>query len=201
MASPLHCFNPCYAVLSQNHHEQKIKMTGLNPDTDQILQISCFITDAQLRLLDEEGFEAVIHHPKSVLDRLMSPWCVETHGRTGLTAAVLASSTDAASAAKSLLAYIQRHVSEPRRALLAGNSVHADRAFLSRGPYAPVLEWLHYRILDVSSVKEAARRWGSAELLRDIPVKREVHLARDDILESIAEMRFYRERLFGPQHA
>lgn len=100
-------------------------------------------------------------------------------------------------AADALLAYIRRYVPAPRTALLAGNSVHADKAFLARGPYAPVMEFLHYRILDVSTIKEAARRWGSDGLLEGVPPKREVHLARDDILESIAEMRFYREKLFG----
>ncbi|KAJ9265300.1 hypothetical protein DTO195F2_1912 [Paecilomyces variotii] len=172
------------------------EMTGLDPSTDQILQICCFITDAQLQLLEPNGFEAVIHHPKSTLDS-MNEWCIDTHGRTGLTAAVLSSSTTPSAAATDLLSYIKRYVPQPRTALLAGNSVHADRAFLSRGPYAQVLEWLHYRILDVSAIKEAARRWGSDELLRDVPPKKEVHLAKDDILESIEEMKFYKERLFG----
>lgn len=171
-------------------------MTGLNPATDQILQICCFITDSQLRLLDNQGFETVIHQPKSTLDA-MSQWCIDTHGRTGLTSAVLNSTTTPADAAAGLLAYIQRHVPEPRTALLAGNSVHADKAFLAQGPYARVLDWLHYRILDVSSLKEAARRWGSEEFLRSVPGKKEVHLAKDDILESIEEMRFYKEKLFG----
>lgn len=75
--------------------------------------------------------------------------------------------------------------------------MHADKAFLAKGPYARVLEWLHYRILDVSAFKEATRRWGGDELLKEVPGKKEVHLARDDILESIEEMRFYKERLFG----
>ncbi|KAJ5674166.1 hypothetical protein N7462_009605 [Penicillium macrosclerotiorum] len=171
------------------------EMTGLNPEHDQILQICCFITDAQLQLLEPDGFEVVIHQPDSLLDS-MSQWCIDTHGRTGLTAAVRASTTSATAAADSLMAYIRRHVSAPRTALLAGNSVHADKAFLARGPYAPILEFLHYRILDVSTIKEAARRWASNELLEQVPTKREVHLARDDILESIAEMRFYREKLF-----
>ena len=83
-------------------------------------------------------------------------------------------------------------------ALLAGNSVHADRAFLSRDPYKAVLDYLHYRILDVSSFKEGVRRWGDGELLSDVPDKKLVHLAREDVLESIEEMRFYRERLFPP---
>ncbi|PLB52822.1 putative RNA exonuclease Rex2 [Aspergillus steynii IBT 23096] len=172
------------------------EMTGLDADKDQILQICCFITDADLQLLDSTGFETVIHHPKSTMDQ-MNAWCVDTHGRTGLTAAVLASSVTAESAAADLLAYIQRFVPRPRTGLLAGNSVHADKAFLARGPYAAVLEWLHYRIVDVSTLKEAARRWGSEDLLASVPPKREVHLAKDDILESIEEMRFYRQRLFG----
>lgn len=171
-------------------------MTGLDPDKDQILQVCCFITDAQLHLLDPDGFEAVIHHPKHVLDS-MSPWCIDTHGRSGLTAAVLRSTTTPVAAASGLLQYIQRHVPEQRTAVLAGNSVHADKAFLAHRPYAPVLEWLHYRILDVSAIKEAARRWASGEFLARVPQKKEVHLAREDILESIEEMRLYRDELFA----
>lgn len=171
-------------------------MTGLDPGKDQILQICCFITDAQLRLLDPHGFEAVIHHPKPVLDN-MSPWCIDTHGRSGLSTAVLQSTTTPVAAASDLLRYIQRHVPERRTALLAGNSVHADKAFLAHEPYAPVLDWLHYRILDVSAIKEAARRWASGEFLERVPPKKEVHLAREDVLESIEEMRFYRQELFG----
>ncbi|CRG86076.1 hypothetical protein PISL3812_03079 [Talaromyces islandicus] len=169
-------------------------MTGLDSETDQILQICCFVTDAQLQLLEPNGFETIIHQPKSTLDT-MSQWCIDTHGKSGLTDAVLASTTDAATAAAELLAYIKQHVPEQRTAILAGNSVHADRAFLAKGPYAKVLDWLHYRLLDVSTLKEAARRWGSEELLRNAPPKRELHLARDDILESIAEMKYYREKL------
>lgn len=171
-------------------------MTGLNPETDKIIQICCFITDAQLNLLEPQGFETIVHVADSTLDT-MSPWCVDTHGRTGLTAAVRASTVSASTAADSLLAYIRQYVPVPRTALLAGNSVHADKAFLACEPYAKVLEHLHYRILDVSSLKEAARRWGSERLLKEVPEKKTVHLARDDILESIEEMRFYKEKLFG----
>ncbi|RMJ27780.1 oligoribonuclease [Aspergillus sp. HF37] len=127
----------------------------------------------------------------------MSPWCIDTHGRTGLSAAVLQSTTTPSAAATALLGYVQTHVPERRTALLAGNSVHADKAFLARGPYAQVLEWLHYRVLDVSAIKEAARRWASDEVLDRVPPKKEVHLAKEDILESIEEMRFYRGELFG----
>ncbi|KAF7619312.1 putative RNA exonuclease Rex2 [Aspergillus flavus] len=174
------------------------EMTGLDSEKDQIIQVCCFVTDANLQLLDPHGFETVIHASKTTMDN-MSQWCIDTHGRTGLTAAVLASTVTPESAASELLAYIQRYVPQPRTALLAGNSVHADKAFLSRGPYAKVLEWLHYRILDVSTLKEAARRWAADELLAAVPRKKEVHLAKDDILESIEEMRFYKERLFGSE--
>ncbi|MWK60433.1 oligoribonuclease, partial [Pseudomonas otitidis] len=109
-----------------------------------------------------------------------SHWCTVPPGKSGLTKAVLASTTDAATASSQLLAYIKRYVPEPRTALLAGNSIHADRVFLAKPPYSPILEWLHYRLLDVSTIKEAVRRWGSDELLSAAPPKREVHLARDD---------------------
>ena len=80
--------------------------------------------------------------------------------------------------------------------MLAGNSVHADKAFLAREPYAQVVAWLHYRILDVSSVKEAVRRWAGDEVIQNIPKKKRLHLAREDVLESIEEMRYYRASLF-----
>ena len=170
-------------------------MTGLDPETDRILQICCFVTDANLQLLEPNGFEATIHQPQHILDT-MNAWCVDTHGRSGLTSAVLASTTTPEKAASDLLAYIRTHVPQPHTALLAGNSVHADKAFLARGPYAQVLAWLHYRILDVSSVKEAVRRWASDEVIRNIPKKKGLHLAREDVLESIEEMTYYRECLF-----
>lgn len=169
-------------------------MTGLQP-TDTILQISCFITSADLSLLDPHGFDATIHHPQSALDR-MGPWCHRTHGDTGLTAAALASTTTAEQAAADLLRYIQRYVPDAHCGLLAGNSVHADRAFLAREPYAKVLEHLHYRILDVSSIKEAARRWAPEQVLARVPRKKAAHEARADILESIEEARFYRDEFF-----
>ncbi|KAL4810312.1 ribonuclease H-like domain-containing protein [Aspergillus unguis] len=171
------------------------EMTGLDPHTDHILQICCFITDADLNLLETNGFETVIHVPQSALDS-MSQWCIDTHGRTGLTKRVQSSTITPESAAADLLTYIKQYVPTPRTALLAGNSVHADKMFLARGPYAQVLEWLHYRIVDVSTIKEVARRWGGEGLLQSVPKKKEVHEAREDILESMEEMKFYREQLF-----
>lgn len=171
-------------------------MTGLDPRTDQILQICCFITDANLNLLEPRGFETVINVPQPILES-MSQWCIDTHGRTGLTQRVQSSTVTPDSAAADLLAYIKQYVPKPRTALLAGNSIHADKAFLANGPYATVLEWLHYRIVDASTIKEVVRRWGGEELLARVPRKKEVHEAREDILESIEEMKFYRAQLFG----
>ncbi|KAL5001116.1 ribonuclease H-like domain-containing protein [Aspergillus recurvatus] len=172
------------------------EMTGLDPNTDHIIQICCFITDANLNLLDTTGFETVVHVPQSALDS-MSQWCIDTHGRTGLTRRVQNSTVTSEAAAADLLAYIKRYIPKPRTALLAGNSVHADKAFLACGPYAAVLEWLHYRIVDVSTIKEVVRRWGGEGLLSAVPPKKEVHEAREDILESIEEMKFYKEQLFS----
>ena len=170
-------------------------MTGLDREHDQIMSICCFITDANLNLLDEHGFETVIRHDKSTLDR-MGDWCTATHGKSGLTRACLESTITPTAAAQSLLQYIKHFVPEPRSGLLAGNSVHCDKDFLSRAPYDAVMRHLHYRILDVSSIKEAARRWSSAEVLAGIPKKKGLHRAREDIIESIEEAKYYREKLF-----
>ncbi|KAI9832940.1 MAG: hypothetical protein M1819_003970 [Sarea resinae] len=171
-------------------------MTGLDPSTDSILQIACFITDAQLNVLDPTGFSAIIQHSQTRL-AAMDEWCTRTHASTGLTRAALASTTTAPAAAAALLAYIKTYIPTAGRAMLAGNSVHADRAFLARAPYDAVLAHLHYRILDVSSIKEAARRWASDEALAAVPPKKLVHEAREDVLESIVEARYYRARFFS----
>lgn len=170
-------------------------MTGLNPDADTILEIFCLITTPTLALLDDTGFHAVIQHDMSTLS-LMDSWCTTTHSNSGLTARVLASTTTPSEAATSLLTYIQRYVSEPKTALLAGNSVHADKAFLRKEPYAKIMDFLHYRILDVSSIKEAAKIWSGEEILNGVPAKKGLHQAREDILESIEEARYYRDTIF-----
>lgn len=171
------------------------EMTGLNVEHDTILSISCFVTDAQLNLLDSQGWDATIHHDKSTLDR-MNDWCINTHGKSGLTAACISSATTPREASSGLLEYIKKYVSEPRRALLAGNSVHCDKEFLKKPPYDDVMGYLGYRILDVSSIKEAARRWAPAETLTRVPKKQGLHQAREDVLESIAEARYYRDTFF-----
>ncbi|KAF8420609.1 ribonuclease H-like domain-containing protein [Tirmania nivea] len=171
------------------------EMTGLDPTSDVILQIVCFITTHDLTILEPTGLELIIHHPKSTLDK-MGPWCQRTHAATGLTSKVLASTLTPSEAATQLWAYITSYVPEPRKALLAGNSIHADRMFLSK--LCPkVIEHLHYRILDVSTVKECVRRWCGPEIRKAVPTKKELHEARQDVLESIEEMRYYKEKCFS----
>lgn len=169
-------------------------MTGLDPDTDEIIEIFCLITNGDLELAHEPGWGAVVHQPKERMDQ-MDEWCTRVHGESGLTAAVIESKVTAGTAAEDLLGYITKHVPEQRVALLAGNSVHMDRAFLSKGPYKMVIDHLHHRILDVSTLKEAARRW-RPDVLARAPVKMEKHEARQDILESIEEARHYKDALF-----
>ena len=169
-------------------------MTGLDPDSDGIIEIFCMITDDQLNLVDENGWGTVVHQLKERMD-LMDEWCTRTHGESGLTNAVINSTTTADQAAQELLGYVQRFVPSRRVALLAGNSVHADQAFLRKAPYKQVLEHLHYRILDVSSIKEAARRW-CPTVAAAVPAKKGLHQAKQDILESIEEARYYKSDIF-----
>ena len=170
-------------------------MTGLDTAHDTILSICCFVTDSQLQILDDHGWEAIIHHEKSALDK-MNEWCITTHSKSGLTSAAIASKTTSQEAADGLLGYVKRLVPESGTGLLAGNSVHCDKEFLKKPPYNKILEYLHYRILDVSSIKEGARRWAPEETLQSLPRKKGLHQARDDILESIEEARFYRDTFF-----
>ncbi|CAK7210452.1 Phosphatidylinositol 3,4,5-trisphosphate-dependent Rac exchanger 2 protein [Sporothrix curviconia] len=215
------------------------EMTGLDPDSDVILEIYCFITDGQLNLvkspadgkkkdkneIDDEdrhrlqpdedaGWGAILHVDKARLDQ-MDEWCTDHHGCSGLTKAVLASSTTHEEAANGLLAYIQRYIPNKGVGLLAGSSVHADKAFLRQAPYDRVMNHLHYRILDVSTIKEAVKRWqppapepneatlaasdsaaAKKKSKKKSRTKESKHRARDDILDSIAEARHYKALLF-----
>lgn len=172
-------------------------MTGLNADTDQILSISCYITDYVLNLIEPKGYHATVSTPPSVLES-MSEWCIRTHTASGLVAACQSSSAvPAAQAASEVLSYIKSHVPQSRLALLAGNSVHADKMFLMKDPWAPILEHLHYRILDISAIKEAVRRWCDTDILDAAPKKKLTHTADEDIRESIEEAKYYM-RLLRP---
>lgn len=171
-------------------------MTGLDPDKEEIIEIFCIITTGNLEVIDPEGWGCVVHQSQERLAQ-MDNWCTRTHGESGLTAAVVKSTTTPEQAADELLAYIKRHVPERKTALLAGNSVHADRSFLNKEPYRKVVDHLHHRILDVSTIKEAAKRWAPTQVVDNVPVKQGLHQAKEDILESIDEARYYREAIFG----
>ena len=179
------------SISSDNLVWMDLEMTGLDPETDTILEIATIVTDANLNII-AEGPNLAVHQPESVLER-MSDWCKEHHGASGLSDRVRQSSVDMAAAEAQTLAFIRRHVPD-RTSPLCGNSIHQDRRFLAR--YMPALEAaLHYRNIDVSTIKELARRWYPS-----LPpvVKQSSHLALDDIRESIAELRSYREHVFLP---
>jgi oligoribonuclease len=188
-------------------------MTGLDLDNDVIIEIFCLITNGDLELLDPEGWGTVVHQSKEKMDQMVltsvppfihllgslpsqDEWCTKTHGSTGLTHAVLSSTVTPDSAADSLLSYILKYVPEPKRALLAGNTVHADKAFLRKEPYKKVHDHFSHRILDVSTIKEAAKRWSPREVVERRPMKKLLHQAKDDILESIEEAKYYKEVIF-----
>ncbi|KAJ2703582.1 rna exonuclease [Coemansia sp. IMI 203386] len=168
------------------------EMTGLDYANDRIIEIACIITDGELNVL-EKGREIVIHQSKATMDA-MNEWCTKHHGESGLTSSVLQSTTTTAQAEQEVLALVKRHCKTPRTAILAGSSVHADRAFLSR-QMPELTEFLHYRIVDVSSIKELARRWNPA-VIESLPIKKCAHRALDDILESIDELRHYKRSFF-----
>ncbi len=171
-----------------------LEMTGLDPDAEVIVEVAVIVTDGRLEQL-EEGPDLVVQAPPDVLDG-MDPVVVRMHAASGLTEAVRASRLTAAEAEEQVLDFVRRWVPQPRTAPLAGNSVHADRAFLRR--HMPALEaYVHYRNVDVSTVKELARRW-YPEALENAPRKNGGHRALADIRESIEEMRYWREAVFRP---
>ncbi|KAI7553693.1 ribonuclease H-like protein [Hortaea werneckii] len=171
------------------------EMTGLDLSKDTIMSLACFITDAQLNLLDDTGYECFLQHNQEQLDA-MGEWCQNHHGASGLTQACLNSTTTAETAATELLEYIQKFIPDRKQGLLAGNTVHADKAFLVQEPWRKVIRHLHHRILDVSAIKEAARRWAPEDALKKSPQKKGKHEAKADILESIEEARYYRRVFF-----
>ncbi|MFF0431959.1 oligoribonuclease [Streptomyces sp. NPDC004327] len=170
------------------------EMTGLSLTDDALIEVAALVTDSELNVLGE-GVDIVIRPPDAALENM--PEIVrEMHTKSGLLDA-LAGGTTLADAEAQVLAYVREHVKEPRKAPLCGNSVSTDRGFLARD--MPALEGhLHYRIVDVSSVKELARRWYPRAYFNS-PEKNGNHRALADIRESIAELRYYREAVFVPQ--
>ncbi len=167
-----------------------MEMTGLAPDRETILEIATLVTNNELQLA-AEGPVLAVHHPPEVL-AAMDQWNREHHAASGLTARVIASTISMAEAETQTLAFVKTYCPE-RIAPLCGNSIYQDRRFLAR--YMPTLEaYLHYRNIDVSTVKELVRRWYPNG--PQPPEKKHSHLALDDIRESIDELRFYRRHYF-----
>jgi oligoribonuclease len=170
-----------------------LEMTGLRPEADEILEIATVVTDKDLNVI-ADGPEFAIHQPEAVLER-MDSWNQRQHGSSGLLGRVRASRMTAAEAERQTLAFLSTLV-PAGLSPMCGNSICQDRRFLAR--HMPDLEkYFHYRNLDVSTLKELARRWMPA-LLPSF-AKQSAHLARADIYESINELRFYRERMFIAQ--
>jgi len=169
-----------------------LEMTGLQPDTDHIIEIATIVTDKHLNVL-AEGPVFALHQSEAVL-AAMDEWNRRQHGSSGLSARVLASRIDAASAERETLAFLNQWA-ERGRSPMCGNSICQDRRFLAR--QMPELEkFFHYRNLDVSTLKELALRW--APQIAQAFQKSSTHLALDDVRESINELKFYRERLLRP---
>lgn len=167
-----------------------LEMTGLDPEVDTILEIATIVTDKDLNIL-AEGPNMAIHHDKQMLDN-MNEWCKKQHVASGLSDRVMASGIELAQAEAETLAFIRLYANA-RTVPLCGNSIHQDRRFLVR--YMPQLEaYLHYRMVDVSTIKELVKRWYPK---LEFPSKKGMHLAMDDIRESIAELRYYREQIFS----
>jgi len=166
-----------------------MEMTGLDPVTCYVLEIATVITDADLKVV-AEGPQLIVHQPDEVLEN-MGEWCIEHHGESGLTEAVRNSKVSLAEAEAQTLEFVRQHTSEGLSPV-CGNSVDLDCRFIQR--HMPALDaFVHWQIIDVSTIKELAKRW-YPDL--EAPPKAGTHRALDDILESIAELRHYRERLF-----
>ncbi len=167
-----------------------LEMTGLDPEQHKIIEIATIVTDSELNIL-AEGPVLAIHQPQSELDK-MDDWCTNTHTNSGLVARVKASDIDEAQAIEQTIAFLEKWVPKGKSPI-CGNSIGQDRRFLYK--HMPKLEeYFHYRYVDVSTIKELTRRW-QPEILDGFS-KSGSHLALDDIRESIAELKYYRQTVF-----
>jgi oligoribonuclease len=171
-----------------------LEMTGLDPATNVIVEIATIITDDELNIV-AEGPDLVVHASDEQL-AIMEPIVVEMHTRSGLLNAIRASTITLEEAGAATLAFIKEHVPEQRKVPLCGNSIGMDRRFLDA--YLPEIEhWLHYRSIDVSSVKELVKRWYPS-VTGAMPHKAGAHRALDDIRASVDELKYYRSAVFMP---
>ncbi|AAW86824.1 oligoribonuclease [Aliivibrio fischeri ES114] len=178
------------AINDQNLIWVDLEMTGLDPETHKIIEIASIVTDAQLNIL-AEGPVIAIHQPEEELAK-MDNWCTNTHTNSGLVARVQESKYDEEAAIAETIAFLEQWVPKGVSPI-CGNSIGQDRRFLYK--HMPRLEeYFHYRYVDVSTIKELARRW-KPEVL-DGFTKAGTHLALDDIRESIAELKYYRQHIF-----
>jgi len=169
-----------------------LEMTGLDPERHHIVEIAVIVTDGALER-EQEGPDLVVTAPAGALEA-MDPVVVRMHEASGLIGEIRAATLTVGQAESQVLRFLTEHVPDSRSAPLAGNSVHADRAFLRR--HMPELEaYVHYRNVDVSTIKELARRW-YPEAFEDAPAKDDGHRALADIRASIQELRYYRRSVF-----
>jgi oligoribonuclease len=172
-----------------------MEMTGLDPATERIIEMATILTDGQLVEI-AVGPDLVLHVDDDVL-ATMDDWNTTHHGDSGLTERVRTATVTDRDAEAQTLAFVNAHIGAKDRPVLAGNSIHQDRRFIRR--YMPKLDArLHYRMVDVSTIKELARRW-FPQVVSKQPQKRETHRALDDIRESIDELRYYRTHVFAPR--
>jgi oligoribonuclease len=170
-----------------------LEMTGLDAEKDVIVEIATLVTDDELEIV-AEGPDIVVHQTDDVLMK-MDPFVVDMHTRSGLLDLIRTSRASLADAGAATLEFIRLHVPEPRTVPLCGNSIGTDRRFLAA--YLPEIEeYLHYRSVDVSSIKELVRRW-YPDVLAQRGWKAGTHRALDDIRESVAELRLYRQLVFS----
>jgi oligoribonuclease len=171
------------------------EMTGLDVGSDLLIEVAALVTDSELNVLGD-GIDVVIGATAEQLERM--PEVVrDMHASSGLTEAVLASTVTLQEAEQQVLAHIKQYVPEPKKAPLCGNSIATDRGFLQRD-MGELDTWLHYRMVDVSSVKELARRW-YPRAYYNAPKKGGGHRALADIRESVLELKYYRSMVFVPQ--
>ncbi|BCI54247.1 oligoribonuclease [Mycolicibacterium litorale] len=168
------------------------EMTGLDLSKDLLIEIAVLVTDADLNILGD-GLDVVIHAPDEALDAMI-PVVTDMHTRSGLIQEVRASTVDLATAEEMVLDFIRGHVKQAKTAPLAGNSIATDRGFIARD-MAKLDEYLHYRMIDVSSIKELCRRW-YPRIYFGQPEKGLAHRALADIHESIRELKYYRRTAF-----
>jgi oligoribonuclease len=172
-----------------------LEMTGLDASRDVIVEIATIVTDDELAIV-AEGPDLVVHQDLAALTA-MEPFVRDMHVKSGLLPLIEASTITLADAGAQTLAFIKEHVPTPRTVPLCGNSIGTDRRFLVQ--YLPEIEeWLHYRSVDVSTIKELARRW-YPDVLKNGKEKEGRHRALDDIRASIDELRYYRDTVFRPQ--